>query len=289
MVPVIDAPVAAAGLETAPHSPSARIRARSIVVRHGFPSTGPARDSPSCLPGSAWRSRTRRRTPSLPTCRSARSPGPTGCGHRWCRAPPSWEPRSTRCSTATTRAGTSATRAGSAGIPTSAAPTRARTSATTTSSPRNSRTSSSCSATSPRTRGVVSSRPKTHMTRRHLMICSAVVAVVGLFGAALIYLTASPDSDADEDFQVVVVDGKTYRIPLTNTKMYRRELQRFGGEAAVLADDLNRWFAGLWRGKSRGITVAWITAFVSLVLFLLARQMPTDAEAGREGEDTEPG
>jgi len=113
--------------------------------------------------------------------------------------------------------------------------------------------------------------------------------VVGLFGAALIYLTASPDSDADEDFQVVVVDGKTYRIPLTNTKMYRRELQRFGGEAAVLADDLNRWFAGLWRGKSRGITVAWITAFVSLVLFLLARQMPTDAEAGREGEDTEPG
>jgi hypothetical protein len=116
------------------------------------------------------------------------------------------------------------------------------------------------------------------MTRRHLTICSAIVAAVGLFSAAAIYLTAGEDSDADDD-QVVVVDGKTYRIPLANTKMYRRELQRFGGQAAVLADDFNRWFAGLWHGRSLGITVAWITAFTSLGLFLLARQIPSDADA----------
>ena len=117
------------------------------------------------------------------------------------------------------------------------------------------------------------------------MIASVVVAVAGLFGAALIYLTAGEDSEADADVQVVVVDGKTYRIPLANTKMYRRELQRFGGEAAVLADDFNRWFAGLWHGRSLGITIAWISAFTALALFLLARQMPPDADSSGQGDD----
>ena len=61
-------------------------------------------------------------------------------------------------------------------------------------------------------------------------------------GALLIYVRAD-DSDADENVQIVIVDGKTYKIPLASTKMYQRELRRFGGEAAVLFDDINRWFA----------------------------------------------
>jgi len=104
-------------------------------------------------------------------------------------------------------------------------------------------------------------------------MCSAAVAVVGLLGALLIYVTAGDDSENDADSQIVVVDGKTYRVPLASTKTYRRDLERMGGGAAVMADDLNRWFAGLWHGRSLGITVAWITAFVSLGLFLFARHM----------------
>jgi hypothetical protein len=115
---------------------------------------------------------------------------------------------------------------------------------------------------------------------KRLILCSVLVAVVGLSSALLIYLTASEDTDRDQNVQIVVVDGKTYRIPLASTKMYRRDLQRFGGGAAVLADDLDRWFAGLWHGRSLAVTLAWITAFVSCGLFLLSRQIPSDQNPG---------
>jgi hypothetical protein len=59
---------------------------------------------------------------------------------------------------------------------------------------------------------------------------------------------------------------------------YLRDLERFGGKAAVLFDELNRWFAGLWRGKSLATTVAWISVFVALVLFALGRHAPPDSK-----------
>jgi len=31
---------------------------------------------------------------------------------------------------------------------------------------------------------------------------------------------------------------------------------------ALLFDDLDRWFKGLWRGRALAVTVVWITAFV---------------------------
>jgi hypothetical protein len=105
------------------------------------------------------------------------------------------------------------------------------------------------------------------------MMCSVAVAVVGLLGALVIYVRGD-DSDADESVQIVIVDGKTYKVPLASTKMYQRDLRRYGGEAAVLFDDINRWFATLWRGRPLAIITACITVFVSVGLFLLARTMP---------------
>jgi hypothetical protein len=126
--------------------------------------------------------------------------------------------------------------------------------------------------------------------RTRLIICAVLVAVVGLASALLIYLTAGPDRDPDENVQTIVVDGKTFRIPLASTKTYRRDLQRFGGGAAVLSDDLERWIGGLWHGRSLAVTVAWITAFVSLGLFAVARLMPyEDADLSAPGDDHAPG
>ena len=122
-------------------------------------------------------------------------------------------------------------------------------------------------------------------TRARLLICAVLVAVVGLSSALLIYLTAGEDSDLDQNVQTIVVDGKTFRIPLASTKTYRRDLQRFGGNASVLFDDLERWVGGLWRGRSLAITLACITAFVSLGLFLLAREMPYDANPSAPRDD----
>jgi hypothetical protein len=121
-----------------------------------------------------------------------------------------------------------------------------------------------------------------------MMMCSVAVAVAGLLGALMIYVRAD-DSDADENVQIVIVDGQTYKIPLASTKLYQRELRRFGGEMAVIFDDINRWFASLWRGRSLAIITACITAFVSIGLFLAAREMPAGPYSDDGGDDAEPG
>jgi len=121
--------------------------------------------------------------------------------------------------------------------------------------------------------------------KKRLLICSVLVAVVGLSTALLIYLTAGEDSGGDDGFQTIVVDGKTFKIPMASTKMYQRDLQRFGGGSAVLADDLTRWFTGLWHGRTLAATLTCITAFVSVGLFLIAREIPPDLSGGAHGRD----
>jgi hypothetical protein len=41
----------------------------------------------------------------------------------------------------------------------------------------------------------------------------------------------------------------------------------------VIFDELNRWFAGLWRGKALGVTIPRLSAGTSLALFLVARRL----------------
>ena len=120
--------------------------------------------------------------------------------------------------------------------------------------------------------------------QKRLTLWSIAVAVVGLCSALVIYVTAGETVDL-EGSEIVMVDGKAYPVPLADSRMYRRELQRFGGKAALLFDDFNRWFAGLWHGRSLAVTVVWITAFISLGLFLLGRNWPPDSEPGPRGED----
>ena len=120
--------------------------------------------------------------------------------------------------------------------------------------------------------------------QKRLTLWSIAVAVVGLCSALLIYVTAGETADL-EGSEIVMVDGKAYPVPLADSRMYRRELQRFGGKAALLFDDFNRWFAGLWHGRSLAVTVVWITAFISLGLFFLGRNWPPDPEPGPRGED----
>ena len=56
------------------------------------------------------------------------------------------------------------------------------------------------------------------------------------------------------------------------SKPYVHQLERFGGKAAVLFDQFNRWFAGLWEGRQLGITLGWITLAVAGVMLLAARR-----------------
>ena len=51
----------------------------------------------------------------------------------------------------------------------------------------------------------------------------------------------------------------------------------------MLFDEIDRWFMGLWRGKSLGLTVAFLTFIVSCGLFLVATCLPEDIIGASSG------
>jgi len=103
--------------------------------------------------------------------------------------------------------------------------------------------------------------------RKRLLLAATVVLLIGLGAAAGIYFTAEDEQELSTSY-VVVIDP-------TMTKTYVDELQRFGGKAAVLFDELNRWFAARWHGKALGITVAWIAIAVAALLFWISGRSPS--------------
>ncbi len=95
-----------------------------------------------------------------------------------------------------------------------------------------------------------------------MRLIAGLVLIVGLAAAAAIYLTAEEEQELSTSY-VIVVDPAT-------TKTYMRELERFGGKAAVLFDEFDRWFAARWHGKALGVTVAWISVGAAGVLYWVA-------------------
>jgi hypothetical protein len=120
-----------------------------------------------------------------------------------------------------------------------------------------------------------------------LRICinliSAIILLVGLGTAIYIYQTA--DNDASGALGYQIIGGTVYPIMPENTKIYKHDLEVYGGKAAVLADDFRRWFIGLWHGKSLAFTIVVITVFISFIGFFTARHLPSHSESGAGGED----
>ena len=106
--------------------------------------------------------------------------------------------------------------------------------------------------------------------RTSLFLAAAIVLVVGLVSGSVIYLVAEDDS---ESTSYVIVGDAAYPVDPTRSKTYVRQLERFGGKAAVLFDDFNRWFTALWQGKALGITVGWISIAAAVVIFWIAGRM----------------
>jgi hypothetical protein len=112
--------------------------------------------------------------------------------------------------------------------------------------------------------------------KARLYLGSLAVFALGLCSALLIYATA--DETPPDAIGYIVVDGMKYPIAPNQSKRYIRDLERFGGKASVLFDEFDRWFEGLWRGKTLGITLGCLSAMVSVVLFLFAASLPPDPD-----------
>ena len=95
------------------------------------------------------------------------------------------------------------------------------------------------------------------------------------------YLTAA-DELGDVD-GYVFVDGNAYATTLHDSKRYRHDLELFGGKAAVLADDFNRWLASLWHGKLLAFLLAVLALGVALAFFRAALNQPPERSGDRDG------
>jgi hypothetical protein len=128
---------------------------------------------------------------------------------------------------------------------------------------------------------------KTTNLQTHLCLISAIILLVGLSSSIWIYLTA--ENDSKSIFGYEIVGGNAYLITPENSKKYIHDLNLYGGKAAVLADEFNRWFIGLWHGKSLAFTVACITIFIALGFFFVARILTSDLESDAHDENNRVG
>ena len=96
---------------------------------------------------------------------------------------------------------------------------------------------------------------------------------VGFASALVIYFTAEDEPETGVGY--VIVNGGVYVIPYSASRTYVRDLERFGGKAAVLFDELNRWFAARWHGRALGITVAWIAIALAALLYWISGKSPS--------------
>jgi hypothetical protein len=115
-----------------------------------------------------------------------------------------------------------------------------------------------------------------------LYLVSAIILLAGLGSAVLIYREAMSDPISGPDYEVI--GGFVYPAGGENSKKYTHDLQLFGGNAAVLSDEFMRWFSGLWQGTSLAYTVAFITACISFVVFIIAKNLPTSCITDVRGE-----
>jgi hypothetical protein len=118
--------------------------------------------------------------------------------------------------------------------------------------------------------------------RESLILIGAIIILVGLGSAIWIYQSAGDDSDSVLGYEII--DGSAYPIRPEDSRVYRRDLELYGGKAAVLVDDFSRWFVGLWHGKSLAFTVAGISIFISFVFFFAANRLPFILESDVHSE-----
>ena len=108
--------------------------------------------------------------------------------------------------------------------------------------------------------------------RESFILIGAIIILVGLGSSILIYQSVGDDSGGVLGYEII--DGSAYPIRPEDSRMYRRDLELYGGKAAMVVDDFSRWFVGLWHGKSLAFTVAGISIFISFMFFFAASRLP---------------
>ena len=113
--------------------------------------------------------------------------------------------------------------------------------------------------------------------RPRLNLIGAIILLVGLGTAILIYRTAENDSRDVLGYEQG--NGSVYPVKPEDSKKYLRDMELYGGKANVLVDEFRRWFVGLWHGESLAFTVGGITFLISFGIFYAANHVPSRSES----------
>ncbi|MFA4902468.1 MAG: hypothetical protein WC600_06955 [Desulfobaccales bacterium] len=111
--------------------------------------------------------------------------------------------------------------------------------------------------------------------------------LVGLGGAALIYHSAADTHYGALGYEAA--DGAIYPIMPDDSKMYRHNLELYGGKLNVMMDDFRRWFFGLWQGKSLAVILACTSIIISFGFFYAANYLTQPLESDVHPENNPDG
>ena len=117
---------------------------------------------------------------------------------------------------------------------------------------------------------------------KRLYLVGTIILLAGLVSDVMVYV--NPSSDDDETAEYEVVGKNVYPGMQLKSKKYVHDLEMYGGKAAVLADELNRWFEDLWHGRTLAYTIAVLSIVTSLSLFAVAHYL-SGVNTAADGED----
>jgi hypothetical protein len=92
--------------------------------------------------------------------------------------------------------------------------------------------------------------------RTWLNLIGTIILLVGLGSSVLMYQSVGNDPYGALDFE--------------NSKLYRHNLEVYGGKFSVIMDDCRRWFLGLWQGRSLAVILACATIIIAFGFFYAA-------------------
>ena len=93
-----------------------------------------------------------------------------------------------------------------------------------------------------------------------LYLLGAFILAAGWIAGILIFVTAGAEEPGGD-----LAYGTGWE------RRYAFQLERIGGKAAVMADELTQWFSALWHGRRLAFTMAFLCTGLALLCFLIAR------------------
>ena len=118
------------------------------------------------------------------------------------------------------------------------------------------------------------SRPPRWSPSARLYLLGAIILAAGWITGAVIFVTAGGDEPGGDLAYGVGWERK-----------YAFQLERMGGKAAVMGDELSQWFSSLWSGRRLGFTVAILFTVAACLCFLIARGLSLAAADEQPGDD----